>query len=47
MHVQKCAVTQLYANKYTENQVCKLFALTEGAVTLDMSKMPWEKLQKI
>ena len=30
-----------------ENQVFKLFALTDGAVTQDMSAMPWEKRKKI
>ena len=27
-------------HEYTENQVCKLFELTDGAVTWDMSAMP-------
>ena len=34
---------QVYANKYTENQVCKLFAFTEGALNWNMSVMPQEK----
>ena len=28
------------------NQVCKLFALRDGAITWDMSVMPCEKLKK-
>ena len=34
------------ANEYTENQVCKSFALRDGAVTRGMSVMPHEKLKK-
>ena len=32
-------LTEVYVNEYTKNQVCKLFALTDGAVTQDMSAM--------
>ena len=40
-------MTEVYANEYTENQMCKLFALTDGALTWDMSMMSQEKQYKM
>ena len=37
---------QMYTDACTDNQVCKLFALTEGVVTWDMLTIPQEKLNK-
>ena len=47
MHVQLCAIMEVYVNKCMENQGCKLFALTDGAVIQDMLAMPQKKLKKI
>ena len=38
---------EVYTSECTKNHVCKLFALTDGAVTRDMSAMPLEKLKNI
>ena len=40
IHGQYCAIMEVYAKECTKNQVCKLFALTDGVVTWDMSVMP-------
>ena len=37
---------EVYTNKCTDNQACKLFALTERAVTLDTLVIPQEKLNE-
>ena len=39
IHMQKHVIMEVYANKWMKNQFCKLFALTDGAVTWDMSVM--------
>ena len=38
---------EVYTNNYRKNQVCKLSALTDGAVTWDISVMHKEKLKNI
>ena len=38
--------TEVYANECTKNQVCKPFALTDRAVTRDMSVIIQEKTKK-
>ena len=41
-------IREVCTNECTKNQVCKLFALTDGEITGDMSAMPqWEKLKNI
>ena len=43
--MQQYAITEVYANKCKKYQFCKLVALTNGAVTQDMSRTPEDKLQ--
>ena len=37
---------EVYIDECTKNQVCNLFALTDGADTWDMFVIPQEKLNK-
>ena len=38
---------EVYANNCMKSQVCKLFAPIDGAVTQDISVMPYKKLKVI
>ena len=38
---------EVYTNECTKNQCCKLVALTDGAVTRDISAIPLKKLKNI
>ena len=42
--MQRYAITEVYTNEYSKNQFRKLVALTDGAVTREMSVMHQEKL---
>lgn len=44
--MQYYAIMKVQANECTKIQVCKLFALRDGAVAWDMSAMLLEKLKK-
>ena len=37
---------QLYSNKFMDNQVSKLFALTDRTVTYSMIAIPWKKIKE-